>query len=138
MADKLDTHEGRDTGLHPRPSQEHEEQPRAVKEDKVDEADEAHYCVALLGDKLGDDDEEHVVAVDAEETHGDGSKVVQIVQGKKLPLGLITRDQEDDLDQEDENLDDEEEDGGEEDEVEGAPGDGGRPARDAAHKWRRS
>ena len=76
MADQVYTHEGRDTGLHPGAGQEDEEQPRAVKEDKESEANEAHYSVCLLGYKLGDDDEEHVVAVDANQAHGNCCKVV--------------------------------------------------------------
>ena len=118
MTDEVDTHEGRDTGLKPGAGQEDEEQPRAVKEDKEGEADEAHHCVALLGDELWDDDQEHVVAVNTDKSHGNSCEVVEVVHGKELSLGLMTRDDINNLDKQDEDLDDEQENGGQEDEVE--------------------
>ena len=136
MAHEVDTHEGRDTALEPSAGQENEEQPCAVKEDKESEADEAHHGVALLGDELWNDDQEHVVAVNSDEAHGNGSEVVEVVHGKELSLGLVTRNDIDDLNKQDEDLDDEQEDGGHEDEVEGAPSHGRGAARNTAHKWR--
>ena len=118
MTDEVDTHVRRDTGLKPSAGQEDEEQPRAVKEDKEGEADEAHHCVALLGDELWDDDQEHVVTVYADKSHGNSCEVVEVVHGKELSFGLMTRDDIDNLDKQDEDLNDEQEDGGQEDEVE--------------------
>ena len=118
MTDEVDTHEWRDTGLEPGAGQEDEEQPRAIKEDKEGEADESHHCVALLRDEFWDDDQEHVVAVNADESDRNSCEVVEVVHGKELSLGLMTRDDIDNLDEQDEDLDDEQEDGGQEDEVE--------------------
>ena len=61
---------------------------------------------------------------------------MEVVHGKELSLALVTRNDIDDLDQQDEDLDDEQEDRGQEDEVEGAPGHSRGTARDTAHKWR--
>ena len=113
MTDNIDSHEGRNTGLHSRSCEEHEEHSGAVKEDKENQDHEAHHGVALLREELVDDDQEHVVAVDAEESDGDGGQVMEVVHAEELSVGIVADQKENNFNTENDELDEKQEDGGE-------------------------
>ena len=138
MADNINSHEGRNTGLHSSSGEEHEEHSGAVKEDKENQNHETHHRVTLLQNELVDDDQEHVVAVDAEKAYRDGGQVVDVVHAEELSVGIVADEKENNFDTENDELDEEQEDRGEEDKVE-------RPNRHLwsgtwhhTHKWRGS
>ena len=89
MTDSVNTHEWWNTGLHASPSQEHKEHSGAVKQDKQNQNHQTHDSITLDWDKLVDDDEEHVVAIDTNEPHRNCGQIVQIIKTEEVSVRII-------------------------------------------------